>query len=211
MKKRHCIQLHILDALENGDEMHFSEIFASKPDVNSSTRDYHLRQLVDRGEIERVKNGVFRRLPSMDLYKQVREARQKFSSAKRSAENNEETINILLNTYDEVLAIFRVWVLEHIASEKIDFEKQLLFIENLKWLTVIGDKLMKRWSLEHVGYDTNTRQAQEDAKAKTAEREKEALKDAPLEDTLTVVGHFHEDLKQLWDKMPPSQKEEEEV
>lgn len=191
--------------------MHLDEIFASKPDVKKSTRDYHIKQLTNRGEIERVQNGIYKNVASVDLQKKFREVRKKFSSAERSAENNEETINALLNTYDEVLAIFQNWVLENIASQKIDFEKQLLFIENFKWITAIGDKLMKRWSLEHVGYDTNTRQAQEDAKAKTAEREKAALKDAPLEDKVHIVGHFHTDLKQLWDDMPESEREKQKV
>ena len=211
MKKRHEIQLHILDSLENGGEMHFEEIFASKPDVNKSTRDYHIKQLINRGEIERVKNGIYRIPAVIDLQKKFREVRQKFSSAERSAENNETTINALMNTYDEVLAIFQVWVLEHIASQQIDFEKRLLFLENFKWITAIGDRLMKRWSVEHVGYDTNTRQAQEDAKAKTAEREKAALKDAPLEDKVHIVGHFHTDLKQLWDDMPESEREKQKA
>ena len=94
-------------------------------------------------------------------------------------ENNEETINKLLNTYDEVLVIFQRWVLQNI-TQAIDFEQQLLFIENFKWLTMIADKLMKRWALVHVGYDTNTRQAQEDAKAKTEARQKAALEEAPM-------------------------------
>lgn len=204
MKKRHEIQLHILDTLENGGEMHPDEIFASKPDVKKSTRDYHMRQLINRGEIERVKNGVYKHVVSIDLQKELREARQKFSSAERSAENNEATINALLNTYDEVLAIFQVWILENIASQQIDFEKQLLFIENFKWLTMIGDKLMKRWSLEHVGYDTNTRQAQEDAKAKTAEREKAELADAPLRDRVMIVGKYDPKAEALLDCIPSS-------
>ena len=204
MKKRHWIQLHILDTLEDAGEMHVDDIFASKPDVKKSTRDYHVKQLTDRGEIERVKNGIYRKLAAIDTQTELSKARKKFSNDARSAENNEQTINTLLNTYDEVLAIFQIWVLQNIASQEIDFEKQLLFIENFKWLTLICDKLMKRWSLVHVGYDTNTRQAQEDAKAKTEERQKEALKDAPLEDTIVVVGMYDPEAKELLDCIPSS-------
>ena len=202
MKKRHWIQLHILDTLEDAGEMHVDDIFASKPDVKKSTRDYHVKQLTDRGEIERVKNGIYRKPAAIDPETHLREARKKFSSDERSSENNEKTINTLLNTYDEVLAIFQVWVLQNIASEEIDFEQQLLFIENFKWLTMIGDKLMKRWALVHVGYDTNSRQAQEDAKAKTAEKEKQALEDAPPEGTVQVLGNFNLDTMQLIDNFP---------
>ena len=67
----------------------------------------------------------------------------------------------------------------------------------------------------HVGYDTNTRQAQEDAKAKTEERQKEALKDAPLEEQVNVIGSFDLETKQLIDALPTleslSKKEEEEM
>ena len=202
MKKRHWIQLHILDTLEDAGEMHLDDIFASRSDVKKSTRDYHVKQLADRGEIERVKNGIYRKPAAIDPQTRFSKARKKFSSDARSAENNEQTINTLLNTYDEVLAIFQVWVLQHIAAQQIDFEKQLLFIENFKWLTMIADKLMKRWSLVHVGYDTNTRQAQEDAKAKTEEREKAALENAPIEDTIQVVGEYDVEAKKIWDNLP---------
>ena len=214
MKKQHSIQLHILDTLENGDEMHLNEIFASLPDVKTSTRDYHIKQLINRGEIERVKNGIFRKPASTDPQTQFKSARKKFSSDARSVEDNEETINKLLNTYDEVLVIFQRWVLQNI-TQAIDFEQQLLFIENFKWLTMIADKLMKRWALVHVGYDTNTRQAQEDAKAKTEERQKASLEDAPVEEQVNVIGSFNLDTKQLIDAFPTleslTEDEEEEM
>lgn len=196
--------------------MHLDEIFASKPDVNKSTRDYHIKQLTIQGKIERVQNGIYRKPAPTDPQAHLHEARKKFSSDARSAEHNEQTINTLLNTYDEVLAIFQVWVLQNIVSEKIDFQQQLLFIENFKWLTMIADKLMKRWNIEHHGYDTNTRQAQEDAKAKTTEREKQALENAPLEDTIMVVGSYDPEAKALIDCIPSSlenmtDEEKEEV
>ena len=187
--------------------MHLDEIFASKSHLKKPTRDYHIKQLTNRGEIERVKNGVYKKPASIDPQTQFNKTRKKFSSDERSAEDNEQTINVLLNTYDEVLAIFQIWVLNSMASQEIDFEKQLLFIENFKWLTMIADKLMKRWSLVHIGYDTNTRQAQEDAKAKTEERQKEALKDAPLEDTIMVVGKYDPKAMVLLDAIPSSLEE----
>ena len=214
MKEQHWIQIHILDTLKNGDEMRLNKIFASLPDVNKSTRDYHIKQLVNRGEIERVQNGIYRKSASPDTQTQFNAARKKFSSDARSVEDNEETINKLLNTYDEVLVIFQRWVLQNI-TQAIDFEQQLLFIENFKWLTMIADKLMKRWSLVHVGYDTNTRQAQEDAKAKTEARQKAALEDAPIEEQVNVIGSFNLDTKQLIDAFPTleslTEEEEEEI
>ena len=113
-----------------------------------------------------------------------------------------------------MLALFQVWVLKNI-DQGVDFEKQLLFIENFKWLTMIIDKLMKRWYLVHVGYDTNSRQAQEDAKAKTEERQKAALKEAPLEEQVSVIGSFDLETKQLIDNFPTledlTEKDTEEI
>ena len=200
MKTLHPIQTHILDTLEDGSEMHLNDIFANLPDVKKPTRDYHVQQLKKRGDIERVKNGVYRR-PTADIQTQFKAARKRFQSDFRSGEDNKETINKLLNTYDEVLVIFQRWVLQNI-TQSIDFEKQLLFIENFKWLTMIADKLMKRWSLEHVGYDTNTRQAQEDAKAKAEERAKAALQNAPVEEQVDILGSFDLKTKQLIDAFP---------
>ena len=195
--------------------MHLDEIFARQPDVKKSTRDYHIKQLTNQGKIERIQNGIYRKPASTDTQTQLYEARKKFSSKARGAAHNEETIDALLNTYDEVLAIFQVWVLEIIASQKIDFEQKLPFIENFKWLTAIGDKLLKRWSVVHVGYETNTRLAQEDAKAKTEAKQKEALKDAPIEDQVTVLGSFDLETKQLIDNFPTlenlSEEDEKEI
>lgn len=206
MKKRNQTQQNILAVIEKNGETHIQDISDSMPDLKDSNRDYHIRRLKERGEIEKVKNGIYRIPAAIDAQTRLREARENFSSDVWFAEDNEQTINILMNTYREVLIIFQSWVLKHIASQEIDFEKQLLFIENFKWITMIADKLMKRWSLVHVGYDTNTRQAQEDAKAKTEEREKEALKEAPLEDTIMVVGKYDPEAMALIDCIPSSVK-----
>ena len=128
------------------------------------------------------------------------------SEVLRSEDANKKTIDRLLNIYDSVLDNYETWVRDNVGSGT-NFEKQLLFMENFKWLTAIGDKLMKRWSLEHVGYDTNTRQAQEDAKAKTEERQKEALKDAPLRDRVMVVGKYDPEAEKLIDCIPTSLEE----
>ena len=134
------------------------------------------------------------------------ETLKQISEVLRSEDANKKTIDRLLNIYDSVLDNYETWVRDNVGSGT-NFEKQLLFMENFKWLTAIGDKLMKRWSLEHVGYDTNTRQAQEDAKAKTEERQKEALKDAPLRDRVMVVGKYDPEAEKLIDCIPTSLEE----
>lgn len=196
--------------------MQTSEIFDALPQHSESNIKKRLGILTKDHTLESPKRGVYLLADApTDTQTQFHERRKKFSSDARSAEDNEKTINTLMNTYDEVLVLFQSWVLQNMVSEKIDFEKQLLFIENFKWLTMIADKLMKRWSLVHVGYDTNSRQAQEDAKAKTEAKQKEALKDAPVEDQVSVIGSFDLETKQLIDNFPTledlSEEEEKEI
>ena len=135
------------------------------------------------------------------------ETLEHISEVLRSEDANKKTINRLLNIYDSVLDNYETWIADNVGSGT-NFEKQLLFMENFKGLTAIGDKLMKRWSLVHVGYDTNTRQAQEDAKAKTEAREQEALKNAPLEDTIVVVGHYKEGFQEILEHLPKKEAED---
>ena len=58
------------------------------------------------------------------------------------------------------------------------------------------------------GYDANTRQAVEDAKKKTAAQEKADQKNAPPEDRVVEVGHFHPDMEELWNILPEPEKKE---
>ena len=205
MKKPNIAE-RILDFLQNHPGRHRTAEIKKAIGGGSRTSTI-LGELVESGEIIKIKNGTYTRL---DKETSADDPLERIANALRAADANKNTIDRLLNIYDIYLHNYESWVKNNIGPD-IDFEKQLLCIENFKWLTMIGDKLMKRWSLEHVGYDTNTRQAQEDAKAKTAEREKAALEDAPLEETVQIVGHYHTDLKELWDAMPPSEKEKRKV
>ncbi|MYA71085.1 hypothetical protein F4009_05595 [Candidatus Poribacteria bacterium] len=210
------VDKNIVVLLREKGKMRTSEIFDALPQHTEGNIKKRLGILTKDHTLERPKRGVYLLADApTDTQTQFHERRKKFSSDARSAEDNEKTINTLINTYDEVLAIFQVWVLQNIASNKIDFEKQLLFIENFKWLTMIADKLMKRWNLEHHGYDTNSRQAQEDAKAKTEAKQKAALKDAPVEEQVSVIGSFDLETKQLIDNFPTleelSEEEEKEI
>ena len=192
---------HILNLLEQNGEMRSRAIYDTKPETSNNTIRGRIGKLKKAGKIEKVENGLYRLAP-IDPQTAFREKRKKFSSDERAAEDNEDTINALLNTYDEVLVLFQSWVFQNLVSEEIDFAQQLIFLENFKWLTAIADKLMRRWSLVHVGYDTNTRQAQEDAKAKAEKKQQEALKNAPIEDQIIVVGHYRDGFEEILAKLP---------
>ena len=211
--KNASIAERILNFFQNHPGRHKTSDIAKTIGASVSATSTALSELAANGEITKIKQGTYSgKGQGISIQTEVAETRKRFSSEARSAENNQDTINKLLNTYDEVLVLFQGWILQNIASsDEIDFAQQLLFLENFKWLTMIGDKLMKRWNVEHHGYDTNTRQAQEDAKAKTEQREKEALKDASLEDQIVVVGHYHPDVKEVLRTLPKKELEENEV
>ena len=199
----HATAVLILGLLKKNGEMHSSAIFASLSDYKESTLKYWLGKL-KKDNILVTRSRSYYRISSTPVVQiDLNETFKQISKELRSAEANGETIDILLNTYDIVLEAYQSWILNNINKD-IDFGEQLLFIENFKWLTAIADKLMKRWSLEHVGYDTNTRQAQEDAKAKTAEREKAALENAPLRDRVMIVGKYDPEAEELLDCIPSS-------
>ena len=193
----------ILDFLENNPGRHRTGEIAAAIGTTVNATSPVLTGLANNREIRKIKQGIYTAIDTGNPFQQIL---NKNISELREAEANADTINVLMNTYDVMLAAYQSWVIKNI-NENMDFEKQLLCLENLKWLTMIADRLMKRWALVHVGYDTNTRQAQEDAKLKTAEKEQAALAAAPLEDQLQVVGHFHTDMKVLWDELPEPEAE----
>ena len=197
MKKK-SIRSRILEFLDNHPGEHKTGEIAKAIGASASNTSKTLKALATEGRIQQIKNGTYcgNDASPGDPLKNI-------SDALRAADANKNTIDRLLNIYDTYLENYEDWVKNNIGPH-IDFEKQLLCIENFKWLTGIGDKLMKRWSLEHVGYDTNTRQAQEDAKAKTAEREKAELADAPLRDRVMIVGKYDPEAEELLDCIPSS-------
>lgn len=210
----------ILKALEAGPKS-ISEL-SNELSIKSGTVRKALQRLLDDDKVERPSRGVYvlkgGTVTQNSIFQEngtevselLSEKRENITKIVRTAEDNERTINILMNTYDEVLSLFQMWILQNV-SQNIDFEKQLLFIENFKWLTAIADKLMKRWALVHIGYDTNTRQAQEDAKAKSEERQKQDLEGAPIEDKIVVVGHYHPDMQEVLKNLPKKDLDKSKV
>lgn len=205
---------HIIDLLKKNGEMHSRDILASKPEISPNTFRKRIAKLKQEGVIKMPKKSIYALSGSSQqtlLDKELNE----ISNALRSADDNKNTIDKLMNLYDKHIERYAQWF-EKSVDDDTDFQEQLQFLENFKGLTAIGDKLMKRWSLEHVGYDTNTRQAQEDAKAKTAEREKAELENAPVSDRVMVIGKYDPEAEELIDCIPSSlenmtPEEEEEV
>ena len=149
-----------------------------------------LNELCDDGDIIKTKRGHYR-------------SSNANTPLKRIKVDNEVTINKALFLFDKVLDD-AAETIEGELYTKATMADKVDLIKSLRWLGATLDQLVKRWNLEHHGYDTNTRQAQEDAKAKTEERQKEALKDAPLEDTIQIVGMYDPEAKALIESIPSS-------
>ena len=195
------IKQHILNQLSENGGMRTKDITATMPDAARKIKT-RLSDMTKEGSIESPKRGFYV-LPATSAQTSSNQQLNESSEALRSADDNKNTIDKLMNLYDKHLERYTQWF-DKSVDDDTDFEKEQQFIENFKGLTAIGDKLMKRWALEHIGYDTNTRQAQEDAKAKTAERERAALEDAPLRDRIVIVGKYDPEAEELLDCIPSS-------
>ena len=152
--------------------------------------------------------------PKPSTPKKTQAGRRKGSGAapdeKRTAVQNKKTINRLLNLYDEVLVKYSGLIKDVLESEESLGDKATL-LNNFKALSSMADPLMKRWYLVHRGYDINSRQAQEDAKAKTLARDKQAHANAPPEDRILVVGSYDTVMEELWNNLPDSEKQQRTV
>ena len=61
------------------------------------------------------------------------------------------------------------------------------------------------------GYDSNTKQAHEDAKQKTADRETQELENAPPQSQLKVVREYGEGMREILAKMPQAEQKKTKV
>ena len=192
------IKTQILECLEDG-EKHVSELYKVVSGKEASIRAV-LSSAKKSGEIETVDHGRYRLPEPQDTPAEAKNS--------RGESENTETINKMLNLYDKLLDAVAGSIEKEDWDEIVD---KIEAIKSLRWLGATVDQLMKRWYLVHRGYDTNTRQAQEDAKQKTADREKADQKNAPPEDRVVEVGHFHPDMEELWNILPDAEKEKRTV
>ena len=158
--------------------------------------DTAVRRLEEKGEIVRKGKAGYRS-------NEVQDAPAEAENSRGEVENT-ETINKLLTLYDKLLDTVAVSIE---AEDWKGITEKIEAIKSLRWLGATVDQLMKRWYLLHRGYDTNTRQAVEDAKQKTSDREKQAMEHLPPEEQLEVVGDYDVKMRELLEALPePIQK-----
>ena len=197
----------ILACLEEG-EKDISEIQeavgASKNSVSVC-----LTGLVKSGKVVRVRSGVYRLASVADTTVVPADATVAVENS-RSETENIETINKMLKSYDIVLDNIAE-TLESELAAKATIEEKINLIKSLRWLGATVDQLMKRWYLVHRGYDSNTKQAHEDAKQKTADRETQELENAPPQSQLKVVREYGEGMRDILAKMPQAEQKKTKV
>ena len=146
--------------------------------LHESSARKHLKPLRVQGKIVAIHQGYYRLSEELAPWTELK---------------NQKIIDSLMKVYAKSLE-------QHLQKEDVS-------LDDLKDLILMVDRLMKRWYLVHRGYDANTRQAQEDAKKKTVDREKQALENAPLEDRVVVVREYNESMRDILENLPePIQK-----
>ena len=192
----------IMECLSDGEKRNHEIYEAVEGSVSSIKK--RLWVLEKHGEITNPDRGKYA-LPEPPV--EVQDAPVEVENPRGEAENT-ETINKLLNLYDKLLNS----VARSIEAEDWDaIVEKIETIKSLRWLGATVDQLMKRWYLVHRGYDSNTKQAHEDAKQKTADRETQELKNAPAEAQLKVVREYDESMREVLAKMPKPVQEKNTV
>ncbi|MCY3744474.1 MAG: hypothetical protein OXH00_25950 [Candidatus Poribacteria bacterium] len=210
---KHRLDQYIINLLKEKGEMRSKDIYASMPEQERNLKSR--LGLLKKDGIVVVRDRFYYSLPT-DTSSVATKTRpdekldQISKQLKRTEADNEVTINKALLLFDKVLDD-AAETIEGELYTKATMADKVDLIKSLRWLGATLDQLMKRWNLEHHGYDTNTRQAQEDAKAKTTEREKEALENAPLEDRIVVVAHYQEGMQEILRNLPKKELEDRKV
>ena len=194
----------IMECLSDGEKRNHEIYEAVEGSVSSIKK--RLRVLEKHGEITNPDRGKYA-LPEPPV--EVPDAPAAVENPREESENI-ETINKMLTIYDKVFDNIALTIEDELA-EKATIEEKIDLIKSLRWLGATVDQLMKRWYLVHRGYDSNTRQAQEDAKKKTVDREKQSLETSPPEDQVVVVAEYHTSVREIWDTLPEPEKKRHTV
>lgn len=189
-----------------GGPKHLSEIHEGVKGKRKSI-DQAVRRMASAGDILENSPKVFCLPDAGNVSSVVPDASTEVENLRGEAENT-ETINKLLNLYDKLLDTVAVSIEDEDWKGVVE---KIEAIKSLRWLGATVDQLMKRWYLVHRGYDTNTRQAVEDAKHKTADREQQEIENAPPEKQLKVIREYNESMREILENVPHTAKKENTV
>ena len=184
----------IFDVLESGEQTTAVIADAIGRSERSVRRD--LTALISDGKVSLVKKGVYR------LHRSV-----KWTEA-----DNRVLINALLGVYTALIDACQGDVKAIFSAQDLSNTEKLGSVKTFNACVSMLDRLMKRWSLVHLGWSTNPRLAKADAEAKTHHTEKVDVAGAPLEAFFKVVTHYHPSMREICFSMPaPLKPPDDEV
>ena len=193
-KTRTEVVAGIFDVLESGEQTTAAIAVAIGRSERSVRRD--LTALISDGKVSVVKKGVYR------LHRSV-----KWTEA-----DNRVLINALLGVYTALIDACQGDVKAIFSAQDLSNTEKLGSVKTFNACVSMLDRLMKRWSLVHLGWSTNPRLAKADAAAKTSDTEKVDLEGAPLEALFKVVTHYHPSMREICFSMPaPLKPPDDEV
>ena len=193
-KTRTEVVAGIFDVLEAGEQTTAAIADAIGRSERSVRRD--LTALISDGKVSVVKKGVYR------LHRSVL-----WTEA-----DNRVLINALLGVYTALIDACQGDVKAIFSSQDLSNTEKLGSVKTFNACVSMLDRLMKRWSLVHLGWSTNPRLAKADAAAKTSHAEKVDLEGAPLEALFRVVRHYHPSMREICFSMPaPLKPPDDEV
>ena len=194
-KTKAAVVAEILDMLDMGEQT-TAAIAAAIGRSERSVRRYLTETLISDGKVSVVKKGVYR------LHRSVL-----WTEA-----DNRVLINALLGVYTALIDACKGDVTEIFSSQDLSNTEKMGRVKVFNACVAMMDRLMKRWSLVHLGWHTNPRLAKADAEAKTSDTEKVDLEGAPLEAFFQVVSHYHPSMREILEKMPsPLKPPDDEV
>ena len=183
-KTRTEVVAGIFDVLESGEQTTAAIADAIGRSERSVRRD--LTALISDGKVSLVKKGVYR------LHRSVL-----WTEA-----DNRVLINALLGVYTALIDACKGDVTEIFSSQDLSNTEKMGRVKVFNACVAMMDRLMKRWSLVHLGWHTNPRLAKADAEAKTHHTEKVDVAGAPLEAFFKVVTHYHPSMREICFNMP---------
>lgn len=192
--KKETVAAEISKVLDAGEQTTAAIADAIGRSERSVRRD--LTALRSDSKVSLVKKGVYR------LHRSV----------KWTESDNRVLINELLGVYTALIDACKGDVKEIFGLQDLSNTEKLLHIKTFNSCVATIDRLMKRWSLVHVGWNTNPQLAKADAEAKTSHTEKVDLAGAPLEAFFQVVADYGAGMKEIfWNLPKPLKSPDDEV
>ena len=188
--KKETVAAEISKVLDAGEQTTAAIADAIGRSERSVRRD--LKALISESKVSVVKKGVYR------LHRSV-----KWTEA-----DNRYLINQLLRVYTQMIDLCKGGVKDGFTLEDVSDTEQIKSVKTFNACVATVDRLMKRWSLVHLGWNTNPQLAKADAEANAFESERVDLQNAPIEAFFIVTAHYHRDMKELLFNLPGQGKKQ---